>query len=196
MAAEPEPVLLAAGRERVPEAEWVEASASALPFEDASFDRVLSVFAAIFDPDHERVAAELGRVVRPGGTAGLTTWVAEGPMAEVAGVLSRGAPPPAPGAGSLLSWGEEDYVRSRLETAGFAVSISREKLPFTAASLEARVAHEERTSASWAAARARVGEDAWPALRDEVTAVLAAGDEGGADGFRVTSTYLAVVARR
>src|SRR4051794_36472203 len=55
------------------EVEWVEADAEALPFEDASFDRVLSTFGHMFAPRHGRAAAELARVCRPGGIVGTAT---------------------------------------------------------------------------------------------------------------------------
>jgi ubiquinone/menaquinone biosynthesis C-methylase UbiE len=54
--------------------EWVEADAQALPFADAGFDVVTSSFGAIFAPDHQKVANELLRVCRPGGTIGLTSF--------------------------------------------------------------------------------------------------------------------------
>ena len=46
--------------------ELLEADAEALPFPDASFDAVTSVFGCMFTPDQERAAAELLRVCRPG----------------------------------------------------------------------------------------------------------------------------------
>ncbi len=60
------------------EVEWVEADAEDLPFEDASFDRVLSTFGHMFAPRHERAGAELARVCRPGGVVGTITWTPEG----------------------------------------------------------------------------------------------------------------------
>jgi ubiquinone/menaquinone biosynthesis C-methylase UbiE len=45
-----------------------------LPYGDAEFDAVASVFGAIFAPDHERTAGELARVCRPGGRLALTAW--------------------------------------------------------------------------------------------------------------------------
>ena len=45
-----------------------------LPYGDAEFDAVASTFGAIFAPDHERTAAELARVCRPGGRLALTAW--------------------------------------------------------------------------------------------------------------------------
>jgi SAM-dependent methyltransferase len=112
VAAEPEPALVAAGRARLPGVEWVEAPASRLPFPDAAFDRVLSAFAAIFDPDHEATAAELARVCAPGGAIALTAWIPEGPLAAVAGLLRRGAPPPPGGARSPIGWADEAYARA------------------------------------------------------------------------------------
>src|ERR687892_766190 len=73
--------------------EWVEGDAEALPFEDARFDCVGSVFGAFIAPRPEVAARELFRVVRPGGTVGLTAWVPDGFMAELAGIGRRFAPP-------------------------------------------------------------------------------------------------------
>ena len=69
------PALLERGRERAAaerlEIEFVEADAQDLPFEDASFDVAMSIFGAMFAPDQERTAAELLRVVKPGGRIGM-----------------------------------------------------------------------------------------------------------------------------
>src|SRR5471030_701466 len=74
--------LLERGRERA-EAERLpvafrDADAEALPFDDASFDVVLSTFGAMFAPDHEKVAHEMVRVCRPGGKIGMANWTPEG----------------------------------------------------------------------------------------------------------------------
>jgi ubiquinone/menaquinone biosynthesis C-methylase UbiE len=55
------------------EIEWVEGDAQDIAFADESFDRVISTFGAMFAPDHERAAAELVRVCRPGGRIAMTT---------------------------------------------------------------------------------------------------------------------------
>ncbi len=66
------PSLLDRGRERAAAERLVLdfdlADAENLPYPDASFDAVVSVVGAMFAPDQERVAAELTRVCRPGGT--------------------------------------------------------------------------------------------------------------------------------
>ena len=50
------------------------ADAEALPFEDASFDVVISTIGVMFAPHHQQAADELVRVVRPGGTVGMLSW--------------------------------------------------------------------------------------------------------------------------
>jgi ubiquinone/menaquinone biosynthesis C-methylase UbiE len=54
--------------------ELVEGDAEKLPFGDASFDVALSTFGVMFAPDQEPAAREMIRVVRPGGTIGLSNW--------------------------------------------------------------------------------------------------------------------------
>ena len=74
--------LLEAGRNR-PEArgleiEWTTADAENLPFDDESFDVVMSSIGVMFAPRHQASADELVRVCRPGGTIGLISWTPEG----------------------------------------------------------------------------------------------------------------------
>lgn len=102
----------AAAREQGLELEWVEADAEALPFEDASFDVVLSSFGAIFAPRHQVVADELLRVVRPGGTIAMANWPPEGWVGQFFVTMLPFMPPPPPGATPPLAWGVEDHVRS------------------------------------------------------------------------------------
>ena len=77
------PELFATARRRAAEyrvaVEWIEGDAEALPFADASFDHVLSVFGVQFAPRHEVTAAELARVCRPGGHVGLVNWTPDRP---------------------------------------------------------------------------------------------------------------------
>ena len=55
-----------------------EADAEALPFEDASFDVVASLIGAIFAPRPDRVAQELLRVCKSGGTIAMANWTPQG----------------------------------------------------------------------------------------------------------------------
>lgn len=67
----------------------VEGVAEALPFPSASFDRAVSVFAVIFSPDPPAAIAELVRVVRPGGTITLSSWIPQGALFEVGTLLGE-----------------------------------------------------------------------------------------------------------
>lgn len=85
------------------------ADAERLPFPDGSFDAVLSTFGVMFAPDQVRAAAELLRVVRPGGRIGLASWTPEGFLGKLFETMSAFAPPP-PGLASPMAWGSEDRL--------------------------------------------------------------------------------------
>lgn len=91
--------------------EWVEADAESLPFGDGEFDVVTSCLGAIFAPNHRRVADELVRVCRPGGTIGMITFTPEGLAGGFFGLFARHAPAPPPDALPPLLWGDEEHVR-------------------------------------------------------------------------------------
>src|SRR4051794_10485019 len=55
---DPSERLVSVARERVPDAGFVIGSAEALPFDDAAFDVVISVFGVVFAADAERALAE------------------------------------------------------------------------------------------------------------------------------------------
>jgi ubiquinone/menaquinone biosynthesis C-methylase UbiE len=93
------------------EVEWIEGDAEALPFEDEEFDVVTSCFGAMFAPDQQKVANELLRVCRAGGTIGMINFTPEGRGGDFFGLLAPYAPPPPPGAVPPLMWGSEDHVR-------------------------------------------------------------------------------------
>ena len=85
--------------------------AQALPYEDASFDVVSSVFGVIFAPDHHATANELARVGR--GRLGLTTWR---PNPELGDLFERFDLDPPEGR-EPFRWGREEYVDELLGAA-------------------------------------------------------------------------------
>lgn len=112
------PELFEAGRQRASEAgatlEWVPGDAEALPFPDDAFDVVLSCVGVMFAPHHERAAAELLRVTRPGGRIGLLSWTPAGFIGRMFATMKPfNAPPPA-GAQPPPLWGDEQHVRALL----------------------------------------------------------------------------------
>jgi ubiquinone/menaquinone biosynthesis C-methylase UbiE len=91
--------------------EWVEADAEALPFEEAEFDVAMSCFGALFAPRHQRVADELVRVCKPGGTIAMANFTPEGLLTRFFEVFIPYMPPPRPGDLPPVLWGSEDHVR-------------------------------------------------------------------------------------
>jgi ubiquinone/menaquinone biosynthesis C-methylase UbiE len=108
------PALLERGRRRAAaeglDVELLEGDAEALPFPNASFDAVTSVFGSMFAPDHARAAAELLRVCRPGGTIALASWTPDGFIGELFRTVASHVPPPA-GVPSPMLWGTESHLR-------------------------------------------------------------------------------------
>jgi ubiquinone/menaquinone biosynthesis C-methylase UbiE len=86
-----------------------EADAEALPFDDASFDVVLSTFGVMFTPNQEQAARELLRVCRPGGKIGLANWTPESFIGQVFKTIGKYVPP-APGVKSPALWGTKAHL--------------------------------------------------------------------------------------
>jgi SAM-dependent methyltransferase len=82
-----------------------------LPFPDASFDAVLSVFGSMFAPDHDQTAREIMRVTRPGGTIALASWTPDGFLGHLFRTVAQYAPPP-PGINSPMLWGDTEHLGS------------------------------------------------------------------------------------
>jgi ubiquinone/menaquinone biosynthesis C-methylase UbiE len=104
------------------------ADAEALPFADASFDNVLSTFGVMFSPNHERAAAELLRVTRPGGRIGLANWTPASFIGQVFKTLGKHVAPPA-GVRSPALWGDRQHLETLFATA-HTVEITERKFNF------------------------------------------------------------------
>ena len=109
--------------------EFQEADAEALPFDDASFDAVLSTFGVMFAPDHAKSAAEMLRVCRPGGRIGLANWTPEGFIGQLFKTLGRHVPPP-PGVQSPSLWGIAVAPARRCSATARASSIATRTFNF------------------------------------------------------------------
>jgi ubiquinone/menaquinone biosynthesis C-methylase UbiE len=126
------PELLEAGRRdaeaRGVSLEWRQADAEALPFDDASFDVVISCLGVMFAPHHQPAADELVRVCRPGGTISVLSWTPEGFLGEMFAAMKPYAPPPPPGAQPAMLWGSEAHVRELLGDRVTDVDVRKQNL--------------------------------------------------------------------
>jgi len=196
------PELLEAGRRRAEaagvELEWVEADAENLPFDDESFDVVMSSIGAMFAPHHQDVADELVRVCRPGGTIGLLCWTPEGMIGALFKAMGPFAPPPPPGAQPPPLWGNEEHLRGLFDGRVEFQTVERDDLEVTA--FERAGDYGEHFKAYYGptiAARANAARDGREAEFDEALSRFSEEwNRGTADGARFEQEYLLAVGTR
>jgi SAM-dependent methyltransferase len=175
------------------EIEWVEADVEALPFEDASFDCVGSVFGAMIAPRPRQAAEQLFRVVRPGGTVGMTAWVPEGFPSQLF-ALGREYGPQTLGQPVSEEWALEENVRERFEGLAARFEIERRSLPWEGESPEAITAEMERTTPTWVAARKGLPAERFEELQGRVVELLRR--HGGDGPVSIDCEYVVIVARK
>ena len=106
-----------ATREQLPIA-YRQADAEALPFETGQFDAVISTYGVMFAGQPEAAAAEIARVVRPGGRVVLTTWLSDSNVFRMFLLMKGYMPaPPHPAPPSPFAWGKAERVHELLGSA-------------------------------------------------------------------------------
>ena len=121
------PALLAKGRERAQAEGWTvdfqEADAEKLPFDNDSFDAVVSTFGVMFTADHGKAAAEMLRVCKSGGKIGMANWTPEGFIGQLFKTIGKHMPPPA-GAKSPALWGTQAHLAHLFEAGASSIHIA------------------------------------------------------------------------
>jgi ubiquinone/menaquinone biosynthesis C-methylase UbiE len=167
------------------------ADAEQLPFDDASFDVVLSTFGVMFAPDQDRAGSELARVCRPGGRIGLANWVPDGFVGAMLRTVGQHVPPPA-GVRSPAEWGTEARLDEFFGDAG-DVTATRRDYVFRAPSVEQWVDTFTSCYGPIVTALGALDDAGRTSLRDALHA-LATEHNTATDGtLRVPATYLEVV---
>jgi ubiquinone/menaquinone biosynthesis C-methylase UbiE len=193
------PALLERGRERAAaerlEIEFVEADAQNLPFEDAGFDVVTSIYGAMFAPDQQRTADELLRVVKPGGRIGMGNWCPDGVVGRMFGTISKHAPPP-PGIDSPLLWGTEERVRELFGDRVSELRVERRtsRQPFRSA--DHYIEFFRQYFGPTQTAYERVGPEGEAALTEDLRTLLNEQNRAGERAMVLEGDYLEVIAIR
>lgn len=194
------PGLLDKGAERARaeqlKVEFRVADAEALPFDDGSFDAVLSTFGVMFAPDQVRAAAEMLRVCRSGGRIGLASWTPEGFIGQMFKTLGHHLPPPMPGQQPPSLWGTEAHLRTLFGAGAADIAVTRRMFNFRYRS----AAHFVEVFRTWYGpmhkAFATLPESTGAALAQDLTQLIDSHNVGGPASLVVPGEYLEVVIRR
>ncbi len=178
--------------------EWVEGDAERLPFENGEFDVVTSCFGAIFAPDQQKVADELVRTCRTGGSIGMMNFTPQGMGAEFFQLLASYAPP-SPDAPSPLLWGDEQHVRRLFGPRLASMEMARREYVETAASARAYLDLFTQSFGPMVAIRASLADvpEQRAALDRAFLELVGRFNRGTPDGpVRVPYSYLLLVGRK
>lgn len=190
--------LLERGRARAAaeglKAQFEEADAEQLPYENGRFDVVLSTFGVMFTPDQPRAASELARVCRPGGRIGLANWTPTGFIGELFKTLGRHLPPPA-GVKSPALWGTEQRLRELFEGCIAELQVEHRHFVFRYRSAEHWLDTFRNYYGPIHKAFAALGPGESDALAEDLLALARRHHRGGS-GLVAPSEYLEVVIRK
>ena len=190
------PALLIRARERA-EAERLpitirEADAEALPFDDGSFDVVVSTFGVMFTPNQERAASELLRVCRKGGRIGLANWTPDGFIGQMFKTIGRHMPPPA-GVRPPSSWGQRDHLDHLFGPGATSIQARRKHFVFRYRTPEHCLEVFKTYYGPVLKTFAALQPEAQEALRKDLLWLITEFNRSGDDTMVVPSEYLEVV---
>jgi SAM-dependent methyltransferase len=172
----------------------VEGDAEELPFPDASFDAVTSVFGSMFAPNHAKAASELLRVTRSGGTIALASWTPDGFIGELFRTVAGHVPPPA-GVPSPMLWGTEEHLRELFGEGISSLEVEERTFTFRFRSAEEFVSFFREWYGPTLKAFAALDGEAQQALQRDLIELVRQFDRlGGAGAVAIPSTYIEAVA--
>ncbi len=176
-------------------ARFQEGDAEDLPVADGAFDIVASLIGAMFAPRPERVAAEMLRACRPGGTIAMANWTPDGFIGRFFRTVGAHVPPPD--MPSPLLWGDAEVVRERFGDGLAEMSAERTTYPFRYdMPPEEVVALFSEYFGPVVRARAALDAEGRAALEADLLALWREANQAGAGKTAVDAGILEVVARR
>jgi len=176
--------------------EWIEADAEQLPFADARYDVVASVFGAMFAPRPALVAAELFRVAKPGGLVAMANYSPGGYLGRLFEVLASFSARPTFELPPPFLWGDEDEVRRRFSPHTDSIEFSRRRLSFESSSIETFLEFWATTNAPQNALKVMQPPKSHQGVIEANRALVEELNESTTGHVKVSSPYLLVLARK
>ena len=175
--------------------EFREGDAEALPFQDESFDAIVSTFGVMFAPDHARCASEMLRVCRPGGRIGMANWTPEGFIGQLFKTIGRHVAPPA-GVASPALWGTRPRIDELFDAHAASISADSRHFVFRYRSPDHWLDIFRTYYGPVHKAFAALEPNAQSALADDLLALVKRFNRSGDRSMVVPSEYLEIVIER
>ncbi|WP_299951116.1 class I SAM-dependent methyltransferase [uncultured Ruegeria sp.] len=171
------------------------ADAENLPFEDQSFDAVVSTFGVMFTPNQAQSAAELQRVVKSGGKIGMANWTPESFIGQLFKTIGKHVPPPA-GVNSPAMWGNREWIDQTFGTQCEVASFQRKNFMFRYRSAAHFMEYFRTFYGPMQKAFKALDTDGQTALRNDMMALIDKFDISTNDSLCISSEYAEIIIER
>lgn len=176
--------------------QFEEGNVEQMPYAEASFDTIVTMFGAMFAPRPDATAHELVRVCRPGGRIAMANWTPDGFIGQMFKIMGKHVPP-AQGVPSPIQWGNDTVVTERLGDEVAELRCTQRTITFHFPFSPAATVEYFRTYyGPTLRAFAMLTPDAQEALRSDLVQLWTQHNRSQNGVTQVDSTYLEVIAVR
>ena len=163
-----------------------------IPFEDESFDRVMTLYGSMFAPNQEKAAQELIRVCRRGGRIALGNWTPDGFWGQTFALFARYLPP-SEGVRPPPQWGTEQRLRELFGAKASSMKVTRRSALFRYRNNQHWIDVFSKWFGPIIRLRENLDDEQERRFLDELNATLDRFNRSGDETLMVSADYLEVV---
>lgn len=168
------------------------ADAEKLPFDNESFDNVISTFGVMFAPNQKCCTQELVRVCRSGGKIGMANWTPTSFIGQLFKIIGKYVTPPL-GVASPANWGNEAFIQEHFAGEASEIEITRKSFMFRYLSADHWVDIFRTYYGPVLKVFEMLNKEQRSALTKEIMELINNHNESGDDTMVVRSEYLEIV---
>lgn len=176
--------------------DFMTADAAGMPFADAGFDVAVSSFGFVFLPDQEGAARELARVVRPGGTVGLTAYTRQSIPSQIYDLVHGILQPPGKPPRAHYEWSNGPRAGELLKPYFHGIRVTYDSYDSCYMSSAESFDHVSRSNPNIRAALARCDKDQVGRFRERYIAILDRHNRATDGTFMANMDYAVISAVR